>query len=217
MQVKLRVIGGKNDGREIRISVPEFIIGRGEQAHLRPNSDLVSRHHCSIKTQAGQVLVEDAGSRNGTFVNGEQVAGSRVVRPGDILRVGRLQFEMVIDHLEPGIKRPKVEGVAQAAARAASVGANDQVDEESITDWLTESGSNTSELDPKSLQDTRQFRLDETPTKLFVKSSELAAQKEAEAKKGDSKSRKLPTITRPSSEDSKTAADDVLRKFFNRR
>jgi len=47
MQVFLKIIGGKNDGREIKISVPEFVIGRGDTAHLKPSSDLVSRRHCS--------------------------------------------------------------------------------------------------------------------------------------------------------------------------
>ena len=47
MQVSLKVVGGKNDGRLIAINVPEFVIGRGETAHLRPQSDLVSRAHFS--------------------------------------------------------------------------------------------------------------------------------------------------------------------------
>jgi len=68
MQVFLKIIGGKNDGREIKISVPEFIIGRGDTAHLKPSSDLVSRRHCSIKVADGRVIVADMGSRNGTFV-----------------------------------------------------------------------------------------------------------------------------------------------------
>ena len=47
MQVFLKIIGGKNDGREIKISVPEFVIGRGDTAHLKPSSDLVSRRPVS--------------------------------------------------------------------------------------------------------------------------------------------------------------------------
>ncbi len=42
MQVTLKDVGGKNNGREINIAVPRFIVGRGETAHLRPASDLVS-------------------------------------------------------------------------------------------------------------------------------------------------------------------------------
>ena len=57
MQVVLRVVGGKNDGREITIAVPRFIIGRGDTAHLRPASDLVSREHCEILFGDGKVTV----------------------------------------------------------------------------------------------------------------------------------------------------------------
>ena len=71
MQVVLRVVGGKNDGREITIAVPRFIIGRGETAHLRPASDLVSREHCEILFGDGKVVINDLTSRNGTFVNGK--------------------------------------------------------------------------------------------------------------------------------------------------
>ena len=78
MQVFLKIIGGKNDGREIKISVPEFVIGRGDTAHLKPSSDLVSRRHCSIKVVDGKVIVSDMGSRNGTFVNGEQLKGEHI-------------------------------------------------------------------------------------------------------------------------------------------
>ena len=73
MKASLRVVGGKNDGREIGIKVPKFIIGRGEKAHLRPSSDLVSRHHCAIRVRDGKVTIEDLKSRNGTYVNGEKI------------------------------------------------------------------------------------------------------------------------------------------------
>ena len=131
MQVKLKVIGGKNDGREITISVPEFIIGRGDGAHLRPQSDLISRQHCMLKIENGKVIAKDMGSRNGTFVNGDRLEGEHQVAVGDRLRVGRLQFEILIDHAVAGSKKPKVEGVKEAAARAAG-GANANVDEDSI-------------------------------------------------------------------------------------
>ena len=97
MQVSLRVVGGKNNGREIKIAVPEFIIGRGDDAHLKPTSDLVSRKHCAIKISDGKVLVEDLKSRNGTFVNGARLDGTHVAKIGDSVRVGRLQFEVLID------------------------------------------------------------------------------------------------------------------------
>ena len=119
MQVSLKVVGGKNDGRLIKINVPEFVIGRGDTAHLRPQSDLVSRAHCSILVQDGKVVLRDLESRNGTYLNDERLEGEQVITLGDRLRVGRLQFEFLIDHSLAGSKKPKVEGVREAAARTA--------------------------------------------------------------------------------------------------
>ncbi len=223
MQVKLRVIGGKNDGREIKISVPEFLIGRGEEAHLRPSSDLISRKHCSLRIENGSVTIADHGSRNGTFVNGKQITGPYVAKVGDKLRVGRLQFELLIDHVQPGNKKPKVQGVAEAAARAASNMSGSELDEESITDWLSQPVDDESS---QSLHDTKYFTLDETPTKLFMRSDEISESisdtlaEESDTDPGSKKSKKKPMklpVKNNKAESSKIAADEVLRKFFNRR
>ncbi len=224
MQVKLRVIGGKNDGREIKISVPEFIIGRGENAHLRPSSDLVSRHHCSLFIRNGSLVIKDMDSRNGTFVNGTKLVGEYVAKVGDTLRVGRLQFEVLIDHMQPGNKKPKVQGVAEAAARTVgSAKSPEGLDDESITDWLAP----TEDDSTKSLTDTQQFSLEETPTKMFVRSDELSDSDGQVPGSGEDttdsgskkhkKFKKLPPKKANKADSSKSAADDVLRKFFNRR
>ena len=108
MQVKLRVIGGKNDGREIKIGASEFVIGRSEKAHLRPSSDLISRNHCALKIEVASLTIVDLDSRNGTFINGQQIHEPYVAKVGDTLRVGRLQFEVLIDHVQPAIlSRPQ--------------------------------------------------------------------------------------------------------------
>ena len=70
MQVTLKVVGGKHNGREIKVVGSKFTIGRAEGADLRPTSDLISRNHCGIFIEKGEVVVEDFGSRNGTFING---------------------------------------------------------------------------------------------------------------------------------------------------
>ena len=157
MKTALKVVGGKNDGREIALAVSKFIIGRGEKAHLRPSSDLVSRHHCLIRLKNGKVYIEDLKSRNGTFVNGEKIDGRHVAQSGDMLRVGRLQLEVVIDHAVAGAKKPAVSGVAEAAARTASTKQNkDHSLDESITDWLLDDDESP------SIGNAVHFRSDET-------------------------------------------------------
>lgn len=232
MQVSLKVIGGKNDGRLINISVAEFIIGRSEEAHLRPSSDLISRQHCAIKIENGRVTVEDLGSRNGTFVNEQQLAEPHVVKVGDVLRVGRLQFEMIVDHMQPGIKKPKVNMVSEAAARTAAAPKEESLDE-SITDWLSQSPENQSQS--TAMFDTRQFNLDETKYRIdteqqspIAKIARPSDSQPIEESKTEVSSgifgigkkknvKKLPPKQRENTENTTDAAGDVLRRFFNQR
>lgn len=234
MQLKLRVIGGKNDGREMEIKVPEFIIGRGEGVNLRPKSDLISRHHCAVLLEDGQAFIKDLESRNGTFLNGEQIKGKVKLQVGDRLRVGRLQFEVLLDHGTPGRKKPKVTSIKEAAQRAAEN--SNGLDEDSITDWLFEADE-SEKTARQTVMETRHFRIDETDRVVL---DDIIGNENAEGEDGtketnveeleDSKSDsvdsqtgkkkkpgKLPERPRNDSIDSKDAASDTLRKFFNRR
>jgi pSer/pThr/pTyr-binding forkhead associated (FHA) protein len=221
MQVVLRVVGGKNDGREITIAVPRFIIGRGDTAHLRPASDLVSREHCEILVGDGKVIINDLKSRNGTFVNGKQLAETHTSKSGDSLRIGRLQFEVVIDHVKASAKKPKVESVVEAAARTA--GNKKASLEDSITDWLSdgEDDPSTSERAAIASADTIQLNLEETTvfgtSKRVNDGADDESIDEEDSKGGKKKKGKLPPLPKSNHESSTTAADDVLRKFFNRR
>ncbi len=223
MQVVLKVVGGKNDGREIAIAVPRFIIGRGDTAHLRPSSDLVSREHCEILVGDGKVVVNDLKSRNGTFVNGKQISESHTAKSGDSVRIGRLQFELVIDPVKASAKKPKVENVMEAASRTATN--KKQSLEDSITDWLgEEEDMDTNERNMIASADTIQLNLEETSvfgTTPRKKSEEEDSTPEEEPESSDGKKKKkpmkLPKIPKNKHESSTTAADDVLRKFFNRR
>ncbi len=94
MEVKLVVANGKNLGQEIPVTGPKFLIGRADDCQLRPRSDVISRYHCVILVEEGFVSVRDFGSKNGTFVNDEQIMGEQELHDGDRLRVGQLEFDV---------------------------------------------------------------------------------------------------------------------------
>ncbi len=96
LQAKLKVVGGRHHGRVIPLATKKFLIGREQDCHLRPNSELVSRHHCVFSVDDFSVHVRDLGSTNGTFVNDQRVRGEILLNTGDRIRVGKLDFEMVI-------------------------------------------------------------------------------------------------------------------------
>lgn len=96
LQVELKVLEGRQQGKLIPLNVRQFLIGREQDCHLRPNSDLVSRHHCVFTVDDFTVRLRDLGSTNGTFVNGERIQGQVMLKPGDNVLVGKLSFEIVV-------------------------------------------------------------------------------------------------------------------------
>jgi len=228
MKAKLCVLKGPSEGKEITIPVSKFFIGRGEDCHLRPKSDAISRHHCAIIITDSQIAIRDFGSKNGTFVNDQRVENIAILNNGDKIVVGPLSFKLVLDHSLGGIKQPKVQGVEDVAQRSASRNLEVSTsDDDSIASWLE-----TSILDDINSDDsdtvTRQFKLEDTKNiepLVDAEGSTDDAEEEEEEEADDTqvtggkrKAIKLPK--RPpeaeSSDDSKQAAEDMLRKYFNR-
>ena len=126
---ELIVLGGKHKGQTIALPIGKFLIGREEDCHLRPNSDLVSRHHCVFLVDEYGVRLRDLGSTNGTFINEERISGSRPLEAGDRVDCGGLSFEVKItedataEAVEPP-EQPVVIDTSEASATAVSDEAN---------------------------------------------------------------------------------------------
>ena len=65
-----------------------ILVGRAPSADVRIDDPRVSRLHARIEMRDDGVYVEDLGSRNGTFVDGEVVAKSRQLANGDEMTIG---------------------------------------------------------------------------------------------------------------------------------
>ncbi len=77
----LRFISGKYQGGEFPIvSDKQIIVGRSSDLDMVLVEDMVSRKHARIAMQSDQIWIEDLGSTNGTFVNGERVPPYTEVR-----------------------------------------------------------------------------------------------------------------------------------------
>jgi pSer/pThr/pTyr-binding forkhead associated (FHA) protein len=222
MLVQLKILHGSNSGKFIKIPAPKCVVGRGDDCHLRPQSDAVSRHHCTIITTENEVIVRDMSSRNGTFVNGERVGEEAVLLSGDVLRVGPLEFELQIEQTAGKAKRSKVSDIKEAVARTAEGGTTATAELSDIGDWLAEGDEADKErrtIDP----DTRQFRIDETAnpdTAVANKQSSVTDTKAIDEgpKRPEKKAPgKLPQRPNSQLKDSREAAADMLKKFFNRR
>lgn len=235
LQVSLKVLVGGNAGKEIPVPVSRFLIGRSDECHLRPKSDAISRNHCAILVHDEEVAIRDLNSRNGTFLNEEKVKGDVTVQSGDKLRIGRLEFEFVVHSTKKkAAPIPEPDTKDKKPADSGSM-------EFDVTEWLEEVNSKDKSV-RKSDPDTRQFKLDETDRIALEAAggngSDQPASTGDSGVKGDSDVRgdsavrgdsgvkkpaskktpgKLPERPKQAAANSREAAADMLKKFFNNR
>jgi pSer/pThr/pTyr-binding forkhead associated (FHA) protein len=83
----------------ITFDAPRIVIGRGEGSEVRLPDPSVSHRHASIRQRGTDYVIVDEGSTNGTFVGGVRLSpqAPRVIRPGELVRVGRVWLELEIE------------------------------------------------------------------------------------------------------------------------
>ncbi|MCZ6711138.1 MAG: FHA domain-containing protein [Gammaproteobacteria bacterium] len=81
--------------RNVHRVVAEMVIGRGEDSDLLLLDDHVSRSHARLLRDCEVVWLQDLDSANGTFVNGERLAGGCRLYHGDYLAFDTVQFQLV--------------------------------------------------------------------------------------------------------------------------
>jgi pSer/pThr/pTyr-binding forkhead associated (FHA) protein len=101
-------------------------IGRIPGMDIQIDDVSVSRRQAEIQQEGERWVVRDIGSSNGTFVNGERVAGDRPLQAGDEISIGQfsLFFERGLGTFQPRRREDRPERPAPAAP-APRVGAGD--------------------------------------------------------------------------------------------
>jgi pSer/pThr/pTyr-binding forkhead associated (FHA) protein len=96
----------------LTFDAPRVVIGRGDGCDVRLPDPSVSHRHASVRQRGGEYIVMDEKSTNGTFIGRVMLPpqSPRVVRSGEIVRVGRVWLEV---RIEPKL----VTGSGQAAAK----------------------------------------------------------------------------------------------------
>src|SRR5450432_3642840 len=83
----LVVLSGSSVGEMYRLEKDQMVLGRGEKVDLRLIDDGISREHAQILRQGAQLVLEDLGSTNGTYCNGERVTRHPLAE-GDKILIG---------------------------------------------------------------------------------------------------------------------------------
>ncbi|HLK36343.1 MAG TPA: FHA domain-containing protein [Polyangiaceae bacterium] len=91
---------GDEDARLTFDGTQRVVIGRGAGSDVRLPDPSVSHRHATVCAQGADFVILDEGSTNGTSVGDVPVAPrtSRILRDGDVVRVGRLRLEIRIEH-----------------------------------------------------------------------------------------------------------------------
>jgi hypothetical protein len=117
---RLVIENGLTKGDEYLVRKPVTLIGRNESCDLVISDPLVSRRHCQILWDGVYCTVEDMGSTNGTYVNGQQLTAAYALRPGDRLQIADVIFNFADPQAtQIGHKWPKLK--IERAAKQVSV------------------------------------------------------------------------------------------------
>jgi len=81
----------------------KLTIGREDDCGLVIKMSVISRLHAQIFTRSGQLWIEDAGSTNGTFVNGKRITQAAPLSPQDVISFDAISFRLV--PVEPSTAR----------------------------------------------------------------------------------------------------------------
>ena len=122
-QYALRFISGKYQGGEFPLRMNrEIIIGRSSDLDMVLVEDMVSRRHAKITTSDTEISIQDLGSTNGTFVNGEKISRARLSE-GDRILVGTSIIKLVAvdpaavqQHSEAEARQRLQQGARQSTA-----------------------------------------------------------------------------------------------------
>ena len=79
-------------GHSLELRAGAVVVGRSSSCHVVLDDGLVSRRHAQFLVTAKVAAVEDFGSVNGVFVNGERISGQCPLRDGDRVQIGKQDF-----------------------------------------------------------------------------------------------------------------------------
>ena len=134
----LRFISGKYQGGEFPVAADkQILIGRSSDLDMVLVEDMVSRKHARIAMQGDQIWIEDLGSTNGTFVNGEKIKRARL-KEGDRVLIGTSILKLIAgDAPRDGTDaKRELENVAQARRTSQQRTMSGAIDEVPLPDLL---------------------------------------------------------------------------------
>jgi len=99
---QLVVRAGNLTGQSFALDRPEIVLGRDLASDIVVTDAEVSRRHARIFLKGTSYVLEDLGSTNGTFVNGQRLTGPYILQPGEYINLGEnATIEFVAVEIDP--------------------------------------------------------------------------------------------------------------------
>ena len=123
MPIELRILTGARGGHRERFDKPVVALGRHLQCDMRfdPNADLdVSARHAEIIAEGNTYVLRDAGSTNGTFLDGRRITGDEPLAEGDVIWLGAEGPQVEVHLIPPAVSVPRGEVVGDTLVRPST-------------------------------------------------------------------------------------------------
>lgn len=92
---RLVLLGGSKS-REYLISEAERYVGRASGNDIVAEDDQVSGRHMKVLCKGGEFWLEDLGTTNGTYLNGERIEGPAKLKNEDLVKIGKTIFKFIV-------------------------------------------------------------------------------------------------------------------------
>lgn len=160
---------GKQREQTIPLPDSDIVIGRDEDCRIRLEAHGISRRHCFLKNSPNGWLIEDLGSRNGTFLNGARIDEKLLLKSGDIFSIGPVKFQFVEKKTSP----EKTGESSQSALADKNSAQTEMTTDDEIAGWLMEDDQSRADVSEK--EDMKPFIVGEPEDKKFQSIAEEAA------------------------------------------
>lgn len=110
---------GPTPGAVFPLEGDQLIIGRDSSSGVPINDAEVSRKHSRMTFQGGKYVIEDLGSTNGTFVNGQRLVSAVVLKSGDVVSLGE-QIVLMYEALAADVGATMISSHKNAPPRPAA-------------------------------------------------------------------------------------------------
>lgn len=159
----LQIESGDNKGKRLRLPDRPVVVGRGDGVDVRIRSTEISREHCRLTSDGDDLLVDDLGSSNGTFINGRPIQGQSRLTAGDRISFGPVTLRLMGIRKKSAPKSKSSDLNDSRMVDTSALAKAKKVSDDDVSSWLNEEFSDQSADSDADAGDTAIFKSSAVP------------------------------------------------------